>query len=51
MRCLCVTTMLALARALQRGLPRAHARRRVIHGIKTGIVGLPNVGKYVYSTR
>merc|ERR1719261_1542221 len=38
--------MLALARALQRGLPRVHARRRVISmGLKTGIVGLPNVGK------
>ena len=39
-------TMLAVARALQRALPRAHARRRVISmGLKTGIVGLPNVGK------
>ena len=39
-------TMLALARALQRGLPRVHARRRVISmGLKTGIVGLPNVDK------
>ena len=46
MRTLCITTMLALARALQRGLPRVHARRRVISmGLKTGIVGLPNVGK------
>ena len=41
-----LVTMLALARALQRGLPRVHARRRVISmGLKTGIVGLPNVGK------
>ena len=39
-------TMLAVAKALQRALPRAHARRRVISmGLKTGIVGLPNVGK------
>ena len=39
-------TMLAVSRALQRALPRAHARRRVISmGLKTGIVGLPNVGK------
>ena len=42
----CLLTMLAVARALQRALPRAHARRRVISmGLKTGIVGLPNVGK------
>ena len=49
MRCraLRITTMLAVAaRALQRALPRAHARRRVVSmGLKTGIVGLPNVGK------
>ena len=42
----CLLTMLAVAKALQRALPRAHARRRVISmGLKTGIVGLPNVGK------
>ena len=39
-------TMLAVARALQRGTVRLHARRRVVSmGLKTGIVGLPNVGK------
>ena len=38
--------MLAVARALQRGTVRLHARRRVVSmGLKTGIVGLPNVGK------
>ena len=47
MRCkLSLVTMLALARALQRGTVRLHARRRVVSmGLKTGIVGLPNVGK------
>ena len=47
MRCqVSLVTMLALARALQRGTVRLHARRRVVSmGLKTGIVGLPNVGK------
>merc|ERR1719201_3065608 len=48
MRCwsLRITMLAVAARALQRALPRAHARRRVISmGLKTGIVGLPNVGK------
>lgn len=38
--------MLALARALQRSTaPRLNRRRVISMGLKTGIVGLPNVGK------